>query len=186
MRKKEIVVYSVIVALFVGIIWLMLANSSVKQQNRVLDSYVGQLQFLLGIGPLKSTHIHADVKVYINGDSIDFSQKKYQLTTNFIHFEDGVGDVVHIHATGMTVGQMIRGVGGSMSSKCLDFGENKYCNDKNKILKLYVNGQPNEDFDNYVVDDLDKILISFGDETPAEIQAQIATITNLARKNRNV
>ena len=39
----------------------------------IAGKYNAQLGMLSGIGPLRSAHLHADVKVYMNGKSIDFS-----------------------------------------------------------------------------------------------------------------
>ena len=56
----------------------------------------------------------------------------------------------------------------------------KYCNDGDKTLKVYVNGEPNEEYDTYLMGDLDKILISYGSETEEEIQEQLDSITDLS------
>ena len=135
-----------------------------------------------GVGALRSTHHHADVKVYINGNSIDFSQSKYQVTTSFIHFEDGLGDVIHTHATGLTIGYLFKSIKGDINPNCLVFEGESYCNGDRKTLKFYVNGQPNNQFASYVINDLDKILVSYGSENDSGIKSQLASITNLAPK----
>lgn len=66
------------------------------------------------IGILGSQHIHADWKVYINGNILDFSDKSHmermgnnQPVSSFIHVDSGTpapektGDVIHMHATGV-------------------------------------------------------------------------------------
>ena len=57
-----------------------------------------------------------------------------------------------------------------------------YCTDGSKTLKFYVNNQPSNEFDNHVIKDLDKILVSYGDEDGVEIGQQLNSITNLAPK----
>ena len=42
-------------------------------------------------GPLGSTHVHADFKVYILGNPIDFSLSKYQLKDQLTHVENDDG-----------------------------------------------------------------------------------------------
>lgn len=182
MRKKDLVFYALILILLVLFLWQWLSKGSLVNQLNSFAKENNQLHFLSGIGPLKSTHKHADVKVYINGQSIDFSQRKYQITTSFIHFEEGIGDVVHTHATGLTVGHLFKSVGMDFNNNCIIFEENNYCNDGNKELKFYVNGQPNNGYATYVIKDLDKILVSYGSENEAEIQKQMSFITNLAPK----
>ena len=182
MRKKDLFFYVLILVLVALLMWQWLSKAALLSQLNNLAKENSQLHFLSGIGPLASTHIHTDLKVYINGQSIDFSQRKYQLATSFIHFEEGVGDVVHIHATGMTVGQLFKSLKGGISNDCLVLESQSYCNENEKKLKSYVNGKTNNGFSNYVIHDLDKILVSYGNENDLEIQKQLSSITNLAAK----
>ena len=182
MVKKDLFFYFLIVLLTVLFLWQWMSKGALIIQLNSIAKENGQLHLLSGIGTLRSTHHHADVKVYINGHSIDFSQRKYQLTTSFMHFEDGVGDVIHLHATGLTVGHLLTSVGINFNSGCLFVEGQDYCSEDGKKLKFYVNGQPKNEFYNYAIKDLDKILISYGNENEAGIKSQIDSITNLAPK----
>ncbi|MBI2658637.1 hypothetical protein HYX05_00860 [Candidatus Woesearchaeota archaeon] len=180
MRKKDIVFYVLILILVVLFLWQWLSKGALISQLSKAQNHNSQLQLLSGIGPLASTHIHADVKVYINSQSIDFSQRKYQLATSFIHFEEGIGDVVHVHATGMTMGHLFKSLKGDISNNCVALEKQNYCNENENKLKFYVNGKLNNEFSTYVIHDLDRILVSYGSENEAEIQNQLGSITNLA------
>ena len=182
MRKKDLILYSLILILFVLFLWQWLSKGNLVNQINSLQKYNYQLFQLSGIGPLKSVHNHADVKVYINDQSIDFSQRKYQVTTSFIHFEDGLGDVIHIHATGLTVVHLFKSVKGDINPNCIVLEDQSYCNEDGKKLKFYVDGKENNGFASYVIEDLDKILVSYGDESESEIQKQLNSVTNLAPK----
>ncbi len=59
----------------------------------------------------EEVHIHADFKVYINDKQIDFSVSKYQLQAKSVHVEDGIGEVVHIHKKGITIGDFFETLG---------------------------------------------------------------------------
>ena len=180
MRKKDIVFYVLILILVILFLWQWLSKGALITQLSKVKNYNSQLQLLNGIGPLASTHIHADAKVYINGNSVDFSQRKYQLATSFIHFEEGIGDVIHVHATGMTIGHLFKSLKGDLNNNCVVLEGQSYCNENDKKLKFYVNGKPSNEFSNYIIHDLDKILVSYGNENDAEIQKQLSSITNLA------
>ena len=132
------------------------------------------------IGSAGSAHLHADIKVYVNGNQIDFSQPMYQLQSNLVHFEGGDGDVIHVHATGMTIGYALKTLGINFSPNCISVGNNNFCNGGTKTLKFYVNGRPNIVFGNYEIRNLDKILVSYGSENETAIQAQLDSITNKA------
>jgi len=189
MTKKNTIIYTVLVILLILFLWQWISKSTLtnqlnnlNNQAKLLQNYNNQLSKLSGIGPLKSAHIHADVKVYINGQSINFSQKKYQVTTSYIHFEDGLGGVVHMHATGMNIGHLFNSLDGNFNDNCLNIEGQSYCTDGSIKLKFYVNGKANNEFDNYVFEDLDKILVSYGSENDSELQKQLNSITNQALK----
>jgi len=182
MRKKDLILYGAILILILLLLWQWLSKGGLINQLNELQKYNAQVQLMTGIGPLRSTHLHSDVKVYINGQSIDFSQRKYQLQNSFIHFEEGIGDVIHTHAIGLTVGHLFKSIGIDFNGNCIIVDSQSYCNDGNKKLKFYVNAQPNKEFDNRVIKDLDKYLISYGSEDDSEMQKQLNSVTNLAVK----
>lgn len=94
-------------------------------------------------------HIHANIKVIVDGIPIDFSQDKYQSKegselNEFIHFHDGKGDMFHVHKKGMKLTDLFASFG--MTPKG----------------KLYVNGNENTAFLDYEPMDLDRLLITDG------------------------
>ncbi len=182
MTKKDIFFYIAILVLIILVLWQWLLRGALTSQLSQLQKQNNQMQLLTGIGPLNSAHLHADAKVYINGQAVDFSQGKYQLKNSFIHFEEGIGDVIHTHATGLTVWQMLNSVGIEFNSNCIVVEGQSYCNENGKRLKFYVNAQLNNEFDNYVIKNLDKYLISYGSENDSKIQIQLNSVTNLAPK----
>ena len=102
MKKKDLILYTAILVLVSLFLWQWLSKGALLGQ---LDMHLSELQkdnkdmtLLSGVGPLRSAHNHADVKVYINSKAVDFSQSKYQLAARFINFEEGIGDIIHIHA----------------------------------------------------------------------------------------
>lgn len=164
----------------------------------------GQLQCNMDskstIGDLGSQHIHADLKVYINGNvlgedvleplAMDMSTRDNSLTSSFIHLDKGApspektGDVLHMHATGVPVWIWFESVGWKLDTNCLEMGEDKkYCTRAQNSLKFYVNGKSNTEFEKYVFNDGDKILVSYGDENTEEMQDQLNSITDFAGRH---
>lgn len=106
---------------------------------------------------------------------------QYQLRSRHVHFENRDGNVVHKHATGLTAGFFLNSLGIEFDSSCLTLDtKEEFCNIGDKTLKLYVNGQMNFEYEDYEMKDLDKILISYGDESEQDIQKQLDSITNHA------
>ena len=59
-------------------------------------------------------------------------------------------------------------------------GGPSYCNDGDKTVKIFVNGKKNRSFDDYELSDLDQILITYGDESDEEIEAQLDSVGDRA------
>ena len=138
-------------------------------------------------GPYGSTHIHIDYKVYILGKPINFDLPRYQVMEDLTHVENNDGGVIHVHATGMTLGYFFRSLGFGLTDECfvLDTG-NQYCSDGNAELKVFVQSigtswvQIYSPAD-YIIQDLDKILITFGTEDEEGIRQQLESVTDKAR-----
>ncbi len=146
------------------------------------------------IGILGSQHIHADWKIYINGkalddnffDSIamDMSNANNGISSSFIHVDKGApspektGDIIHMHATGVPLWIFFKSVGMDFNKESLTLPDGrKFSNDGKNTLKFYVNGKPNNEWENYVFSDLDKILITDGN---GDLNEQLNSITNFA------
>lgn len=128
-------------------------------------------------GAVGSTHEHTGFAVYVEGKQIDFSQNKYQLQADFVHVENGDGTTIHKHATGVTFSDFLLTERMKLSKDCFKMdGGKEYCSSGDKTLKFYVNRQKSDLLENYELRDGDRILLSYGPETEAEIQEQLDSI----------
>ena len=154
-KRKKIKRYALVAIVIIAVVtggYFLLGSTSSNNLRSV------------NLGSVGSTHTHQDFKMYVNGQMVDFSQPKYQLRSNLVHFEESNGNVIHTHATGMTVGYMLGTLNIEMTSECLSIDGVRYCNNGNSKLKMYVNSQPSSEFGSYLMKDLDKILVSYGNE----------------------
>ena len=151
-----------------------LANMrTVEDFSTLIDAELIKVQSVKGG---EKVHKHSDIKMYINGSEYDLSADKYQSTHELelhsdVHLHDGNGEMVHLHWSGVTVGDFLGSLGIGLDSECLtlDTGE-KYCTDDENTLSLYANGDLVDDLAGYLVEDLDQILISYGDQADAAEQ----------------
>ncbi len=141
------------------------------------------------IGTLGSTHEHADIAIYLKGERITPFPPRYYVKSPYIHVEagPGAGYVIHIHARNVPLKMFFNSLGMSFDSNCfrLDNGVS-YCNDGTNTLKFYIkhegsDWERNYEFENYRPRDLDKILITYGNESEEEIKKQQDSVTDLAR-----
>ena len=134
-------------------------------------------------GKLGDEHIHASMLVKIFGDKFDFSTPNYQVKTSWIHFENQDGDTIHRHSTGVELEFLFNSMNIVMDDKCFVFPDGRqFCTNDDYSLKFYVNQQKVEDIRSYIVQEGDRILITYGDEDQEAIDKQLAELNAQAIK----
>ncbi len=128
-------------------------------------------------GKLGDEHIHASMLVKIFGDKFDFSTPNYQVTTPWIHFENSDGDTIHRHSTGVELEFMFNSMKIRLNEDCFVFPDGRqFCTNEDYSLKFYVNEQLVDDIRKYVVQEDDRLLITYGNEGQEEIDKQLAEL----------
>ena len=129
-----------------------------------------------GAGKLGGEHEHASLLVKIFTDKFDFSVPSYQIKSSWIHFEESDGTTIHRHASGVTLGYLFDSLNIGIDSECYRFPDGRqFCNGQNEdySLKYYINHQIVDNIYDYVVEEGDRILITYGSETPEQIEEQL-------------
>ena len=127
-----------------------------------------------GAGKLGDEHVHSSLLVRIFGDKFDFAVPSYQIKSSWIHFEDSDGTTIHRHATGVTLGYLFDSLNIGIDTKCFVFPDGRqFCTNEDYSLKYYINHQPVDNIYDYIFEDGDRIMISFGAETPEQVEEQL-------------
>ena len=127
-----------------------------------------------GAGKLGDEHEHASILVRIFGDKFDFSVPTYQIKSSWIHFEESDGTTVHRHSSGVELGYLFDTINIGIDNKCYIFPDGRqFCSNEDYSLKYYINHQLVNDVYDYVFEDGDRILITYGSETPEQIEMQL-------------
>ena len=140
-----------------------------------------------GAGKLGGEHEHASLLVRIFGDKFDFSVPSYQIKSSWIHFEESDGTTIHRHASGVTLGYLfdslnigidyVDKVNEDTNKKCFIFPDGRqFCDNEDYRLKFYINHVEQQSIYNYVLEDGDRILITYGNETPEQIEEQLIEV----------
>jgi len=125
-------------------------------------------------GAIGSEHSHASLLVKIFGDKFDFSAPAYQIKSPWIHFEGRDGSTIHKHATGVTLGYLFDSLKLDVNDQCFVFQDGRsFCTNEDYSLVFYINGKQVPDIRDYEIQEDDKVLISYGAETPEELQTQL-------------
>ncbi len=137
-------------------------------------------------GTPEDFHTHADFKLYLNGEQFDFSAEKYMSSNGrqlnpFMHLHDGEGEVIHQHFPNISVGSFFKSLGMQFNSTCIVLDDaTSYCSNAEGTLGIYVNGVPNNQFADYVFNDLDRVLITYGPYNETVINNQIQSVSDRA------
>jgi len=124
-------------------------------------------------GILGSAHVHAAFAVKLNGTKLDFSDNKYQVKSRFMHVENGDGNTLHRHATGVPIAEFFKSIKMNVTDSCFtnDNGT-KYCSNGKENLEFFVNGNRTKSIADYVFNDDDRILIVYGD-SPIQVKQDL-------------
>ena len=141
-----------------------------------------------GAGKLGDEHEHASLLVRIFGDKFNFGGPSYQIKNSWIHFEDSDGSTIHRHSSGVTLGFLFdtlnivvgwESIGynepfDSSKDPCFIFPDGRqFCTNEDYSLKFYINHELVKDIYNYVLEEGDRILITYGSETSEQIEGQL-------------
>ena len=131
----------------------------------------------LGAGILGDAHEHPSVLVRIFGDKFDFTLPAYQIKNSWIHFEGQDGSTVHRHSTGVTMGYLFETLGIGLTEECYVFPDGReFCTNEDYSLKYYINHEKVSGINDEVLQDGDRILISYGGEDQDGIDAQLTEL----------
>jgi hypothetical protein len=144
----------------------------------------------------KATHQHADFALFIRGQKFDFDKPEFISTegnerSDLAHIHEPRSTVVHVHTSGTTWNEFFQTIGFKIADPTLVGTEDattclatpdgqQLCNTATEKLRFIVNGVRVDGVAQSFITDLDRVLISYGSETDAQLQAQYAQVTDQA------
>lgn len=126
--------------------------------------------------PPEKVHYHANFVVYINGVREEFKGPKYyeetaatECTINKVetpleraHLHDNVGDVVHVEDAATTWGNFFQNIGWGIDQTYIKTDKALLQTDDQAKLVFVLNGEEVADITSRVIDNRDKLLVSYG------------------------
>jgi len=132
-----------------------------------------------GAGLLNDEHAHTSILVRIFGDKFDFTSPAFQIKSSWIHFEGQDGDTIHRHSTGVTLGYLFGTLGLTVNDECFVFPDGRqFCNNEDYSIKFFINHEQVPNIHDYIGNEDDRVLISYGNESPEEIEKQLLELDN--------
>lgn len=140
-------------------------------------------------GTRAATHEHADFALVIRGERFDFNRPEFlsdaegKELSEHVHIHAPRYTVVHVHSTLVTWDEFFRSLGFTLTDPsfpgvtpertCLELpSKEKLCNTATERWSFIANGVPVDGLANVNIGDLDRVLLSYGPETPEEALAK--------------
>jgi hypothetical protein len=143
----------------------------------------------------KHTHYHADFALYINGQrdefkSFTFYEEVQSCDSNETmnpkiraHMHDNNNHIVHVHDDGVTWEAFFANLGYNLSNTIIQTDTGNYINGADgKKLTFTLNGEQVTSIANKTIGSQDRLLISYGAEDAAALQAQYKTVPSDAHE----
>jgi len=141
-------------------------------------------------------HYHANFAVYINGVRQEFKGFQYYEETaaetctlhpvdspkERAHMHDNVNSVVHVEDHLVTWGNFMQNLGWGMGADYIKTGDAMYTNGEQGKLSFILNGKPVEGVAGQIIQDKDKLLISYGTDSSTRLQQEYKTVPATAIK----
>ncbi len=132
-----------------------------------------------GAGVLGDEHDHISILVRIFGDKFDFTSPAFQIKSSWIHFEGQDGDTIHRHSTGVTLGYLFETLSITVNDECFIFPDGRqFCNNEDYSIKFFINHEQVPNIHDYIGNEDDRVLISYGNESQEEIDKQLLELDN--------
>lgn len=124
--------------------------------------------------------IRASFAIFTDGTFRVFTASKYHNLSQDIYITAQKPNTVIVKKENITWGDFFKTLPMELSSDCLTTGTGqRFCTNQTKTLKFYINGGKIENFLERKIQNGDKALITFGDESEQQIQNQIRGISDI-------
>ena len=138
-------------------------------------------------GELRQTvHWHADLALYIRGERYSFDDARFfstgevELSEN-VHIHEPWHVVVHVHRESTTWWEFFDSLGFELTDTCITLPEgDRFCNSETERLTFILNGVKVDALAFEDITNIDRVLISFGDESDEELMQRFAEVTSEA------
>jgi hypothetical protein len=150
--------------------------------------------------PEHDTHIHANFGIFINGERETFKAPRYYEEVKLcsmhenmtpqarVHMHNQESGVIHVHHDGVTWGQLFENLGWYVGPDFIRTPDRLYTVDDVNKLNIVLNGDNLTGLStitNELIDNRDRLLLSYGDADKAELDAQYKTVPGNAEEYNN-
>jgi len=133
----------------------------------------------------------ADAAILVMIDDLEFLfyTSEYQMQDPHIFFSDGDGNTIHRYHDDATMELLFNSMDVGIEDQCYVFpkstgyASDHFCVNDDYSLKYFINGKPVSGILDYIIQDNDRILIIFGNETDKQIQEYFSQLNSIKIKS---
>ena len=133
----------------------------------------------------------ADAAILVMIDDLEFLfyTSGYQMQDPHIFFSDGDGNTIHRYHEDATMELLFNSMDVGIEDQCYVFPKSTgypsdhFCVNDDYSLKYFINGKPVSGILDYIIQDNDRILIIFGNETDKQIQEYFSQLNSIKIKS---
>lgn len=176
MKYSKAIGLAIVGALLVGalIFWLVRSNETTEPVAK--DSAATSVEVKKSEPEKPYT---AKFAIYSNGFYRAFSLPMYHNLSKKAYITAPDTHVVRVDKPGITWDQFFKTLPFELSYECLVAGTGEqFCNNDTNSLKFYINGTRTTDILSKKIQKDDELLVSYGQESPEQIQQQIDSVSN--------
>ena len=168
--------------------------------------FIGGAAFILGAAAIlairfatyspEEIHYHANFAVFVNGQREQFAGMQYYEETaanscsieeeesplERAHMHGSVNDVVHVEDHLVTWGNFFQNLGWGFGDDYLKTTDKVYSANNQNKLTFMLNGKKVDSVVGLIIEDEDKLLVSYGNNSSEQMQKQYSVIPSTARK----
>lgn len=145
-----------------------------------------------------STHIHANFAVSINGQLEPFEDFIYYEETSAcntgdhsspkqrVHMHEPNNDLVHVHDDGVTWNHFWESLGWTVSNNFIQTRTDAYSIDDSNKITLILNDKVVQSLNSKLINDSDKLIVSYGDQDLSTIKQQYDKISSSASEYNEI
>ncbi|MCX6782913.1 MAG: hypothetical protein NTZ20_02880 [Candidatus Levybacteria bacterium] len=123
------------------------------------------------------TDIKASFAIFTNGTFRVFTASMYHNLSKDAYIESSNPNIVHVKKARTTWNDFFSTLPFKLTSECLTTGTKEtFCTGNRGTLKFYINGEQSNNALSQEINEGDKLLVTFGNESEAQIKKQIDRI----------
>jgi hypothetical protein len=167
MKKILLILIAIIILLAIIFYFLLFKNQKTETQEDIKQ-----------VTPeVKSIDYKAAFLIYTNGTKRIFSDSRYHNKSEEVFIESSNPNIINIRSENITWTDFFSTLPMKLDSDCLTTGTGQeFCNNTKHKLQFFVNGIKDPDALSKVINEGDKLLVTYDVEDPISINKQINSI----------